>query len=144
MSNYSLKAMNSLLPIRAGEKRKTPESVRGSQERDGKRYINVSEKDAVASRQRGDTITSAMTDTNQLLHKIGTLIDQKLEPIKKDMATKADIEPLKTSSMFKVLAIARLEQGQAQTNTTLGQITTAIETLAAGQKEQATKTIFTN
>ena len=59
-----------------------------------------------------------MTDNDQLLHKIGTLIDQKLEPIKKDMATKRDLQEVK--------------QSQAQTNT-------ALEALAAGQKDQATK-----
>jgi hypothetical protein len=67
-----------------------------------------------------------MADNDQLLDKIGNLIDQKLEPIKKDMATKADVQ--------------RVEQGQVQIHTTLGQITTAVEALAAGQKDQATKT----
>jgi hypothetical protein len=59
-----------------------------------------------------------MADNDQLLHKIGNLIDQKLEPIKKDMATKRDLQEVK--------------QSQAQTNT-------ALEALAAGQKDQATK-----
>ena len=59
-----------------------------------------------------------MTDNDQLLHKIGTLIDKKLEPIKKDMATKQEV--------------ADVKQSQAQTNT-------ALEALAAGQKDQATK-----
>ncbi len=54
-----------------------------------------------------------MADTNDLLKAI--------ESIKKDMATKQDIQ--------------RVEQGQAQIHTSLGQITTAVETLAAGQKE---------
>jgi hypothetical protein len=62
-----------------------------------------------------------MTDNDQLLDNIGNLIDRKLEPIKKDMATKADVQ--------------RVEQGQAQIHTTLGQITTAVNALAAGQKD---------
>ncbi len=53
-----------------------------------------------------------MADNNQLLHKIGNLIDQKLEPVKKDLQD--------------------VKQSQAQTNT-------ALEALAAGQKDQATK-----
>jgi hypothetical protein len=66
-----------------------------------------------------------MADNDQLLDNIGNLIDQKLEPLKKDMATKADVQPV--------------EQGQAQIQTTLGQITTAVNALAAGQKDQASK-----
>jgi hypothetical protein len=74
-----------------------------------------------------------MTDNNQLLHKIGTLIDQKLEPIKKDMATKADTEPIKNKLDAQGTSIAQI-------NTTLGQVKTLVEATAAGQKEQATKT----
>jgi predicted nucleic acid-binding Zn-ribbon protein len=48
-----------------------------------------------------------------------------IESIKKDMATKQDIQ--------------RVERGQAQTNNSLTHLTTAVEALAAGQKEQATK-----
>ena len=55
-----------------------------------------------------------MADNDQLLHKIGNLIDQKLEPIKKDMATKRDLQEVK--------------QSQAQTNT-------ALEALVAGQDD---------
>ena len=62
-----------------------------------------------------------MTDNNQLLHKIGNLIDQKLEPIKKDMATKSDLETVKKD-------LQDVKQSQAQTNT-------ALEALAAGQKD---------
>jgi hypothetical protein len=55
-----------------------------------------------------------MKDNDHLLKQIGNLIDQKLEPIKKDMATKSDLQDVK--------------QSQAQTNT-------ALEALAAGQKD---------
>ena len=61
-----------------------------------------------------------MADNDQLLDKIGNLIDQKLELIKKDMATKADVQ--------------RVEQGQDQIHTTLGQITTAVEDLCSRTK----------
>src|SRR5437764_10388872 len=72
-----------------------------------------------------------MTDNDQLLHKIGNLIDQKLEPIKKDMATKSDLESVKKDMATKS-DVQDVKQSQAQTNT-------ALEALAAGQKDQATK-----
>ena len=53
-----------------------------------------------------------MADNDQLLTKIGNLIDQKLEPVKKDSPS--------------------VKQSQAYTNT-------ALEALAAGQKDQATQ-----
>ena len=62
-----------------------------------------------------------MTDNDQLLHKIGNLIDQKLEPIKKDMAMKVDIQ--------------RLEQGQHSLHEGQGKLETMLEAVAAGQKE---------
>jgi hypothetical protein len=75
-----------------------------------------------------DTITSTMADNDQLLDKIGNLIDQKLEPVKKDMATKQDIQ--------------RVEQGQARTNSRVDELatgqahnTTLLEAVAAGQQE---------
>jgi len=79
-------------------------------------------------------MTSAMTDNDQLLHKIGNLIDQKLEPIKKDMATKSDLESVKKDMATKS-DLQDVKQSQAQTNTSLGHITTAVEALAAGQKD---------
>ena len=75
-----------------------------------------------------------MTDNDQLLHKIGNLIDQKLEPIKKDMATKSDLESVKKDMATKS-DLQEVKQSQAQTNTSLGQITTVVEALAAGQKD---------
>ncbi len=54
-----------------------------------------------------------MADNNDILKAI--------ESIKKDMATKQDIQ--------------RVEQNQAQTNNSLAHITTAVEAIAAGQKE---------
>jgi t-SNARE complex subunit (syntaxin) len=54
-----------------------------------------------------------MADNDQLLEKIGNLIDQKLEPVKKDL------QDVKQSQ-------SRLDQGQAHTNT-------ALEAVKAGQ-----------
>jgi len=62
-----------------------------------------------------------MTDNDQLLHKIGNLIDQKLEPIKKDMATKSNLEGIKKD-------LQDVKQSQAQTNA-------KVDTLAAGQAQ---------
>jgi septal ring factor EnvC (AmiA/AmiB activator) len=73
-----------------------------------------------------------MADTNDLLKAI--------ESIKKDMATKRDIQRVEQVQKEQGTTTARLEQGQAQTNTSLGQITTAVEAIAAGQKDLATKT----
>lgn len=68
-----------------------------------------------------------MADTNDILKAIKS-IQSDVTNIKKDMATKADIQ--------------RLDQGQAQTNTslaqtntTLGQVKTTVEALAAGQQD---------
>ena len=58
-----------------------------------------------------------MVNNDQLLEQL----NKRFDVIEKNMATKADIQPLK--------------QGQAQTNTTLGQIKTVVETLEAGQKD---------
>ena len=63
-----------------------------------------------------------MADTNQLLEKIGNLIDQKLEPVKKDL------QDVKQGQ-------SRLEQGQAQTNTALAQTNSALEAVKAGQDD---------
>jgi len=58
-----------------------------------------------------------MADTNDILKAI--------ESIKKDMATKSNLEVIKKD-------LQDVKQSQAQTNT-------ALEALAAGQKDQATK-----
>ncbi len=63
-----------------------------------------------------------MADNDQLLKAI--------ESIKKDMATKQDIQRVEKGQK-------NLEQGQTRTNTSLGQITTVLKTLEAGQ--EATK-----
>ena len=90
-----------------------------------------------------------MTDNDQLLHKIGNLIAQKLEPIKKDMATKSDLEvvekdlhEVKQTQSEQGSSIARLEQGQEQTNTQVAtlatgqaQILTTLKALQAGQED---------
>lgn len=55
-----------------------------------------------------------------LVEQFGRMIDQKLEPLKKDMATKSDLQEVK--------------QSQAQTNT-------ALEALAAGQKRTGNESI---
>ena len=68
-----------------------------------------------------------MTDNDQLLHKIGNLIDQKLEPIKKDMATKSDLESVKKDMATKS-DLQDVKQSQAQTNA-------KVDTLAAGQAQ---------
>jgi predicted nucleic acid-binding Zn-ribbon protein len=65
-----------------------------------------------------------MADNNDILKAIES-IQSDVTNIKKDIVTKNDLQEVK--------------QAQAQTNTSLGQITTAVEALAAGQKEQATK-----
>ena len=70
-----------------------------------------------------------MADNDQLLHKIGNLIDQKLEPIKKDMATKSDLGEVNKRLDGLGQGQAQLMQGQAQTNNSLSHITTALETL---------------
>lgn len=56
-----------------------------------------------------------MANNDQLLEKIGKVIEQKLESINQRLGT--------------------LEQGQAQTTTALGQINTAVEALEAGQDD---------
>ena len=63
-----------------------------------------------------------MADTNDLLQQIRKVVREENEPIK----NKLDVQGS---------SIARLEQGQAQTNTSLGQIKTLAEATAAGQKE---------
>lgn len=65
-----------------------------------------------------------MSDTNDLLKAI--------ESIKKDMATKNDLDAVKKD-------LQDVKQSQAHTNNSLSQLTTAVEALAAGQKDQATK-----
>jgi hypothetical protein len=72
---------------------------------------------------------------NALLEKIGNLIDQKLEPIKKDMATKADIQRVEKARRQISGTVNRLETGQAQTNASLAQNTTMVEAVLAGQEE---------
>src|SRR5690349_12490321 len=62
----------------------------------------------------------AMADNDQIL--------KALESIKKDMATKADIEPINKRLDAQGSSIARLEQGLAQANTSIGQIKTVLET----------------
>jgi len=88
-----------------------------------------------------------MTD-NGLLHKIGKLIDQRLEPIKKEMVTKSDLDAVKNDLQEMRQGQTSLEQGQkslkndvltlkevqAQTNTSLGQIKTVLKALEAGQE----------
>jgi conjugal transfer/entry exclusion protein len=60
-----------------------------------------------------------MADNDQLLDKIGNLIDQKLEPIKKDLQ--------------------EVKQTQAAQGSSIAQNTTLLEAVAAGQQEmQAT------
>jgi peptidoglycan hydrolase CwlO-like protein len=54
------------------------------------------------------------------------MADNLLDQIRK--VVREENEPLKKGQK-------RLEQGQAQTNTTLGQVKTVVETLEAGQKE---------
>ena len=76
-----------------------------------------------------------MGDNDQLLHNIGNLIDQKLEPIKKDMATKSDLGEVNKRLDGLGKGQAQLMQGQAQTNYSLSHITTALETLQAGQDD---------
>src|SRR6266487_1354306 len=69
-----------------------------------------------------------MTDNDQLLHKIGNLIDQKLEPIKKDMATKSDLQEVKQSQAQTNTKVDTLASGQAQ-------IITTLKVLEAGQED---------
>ena len=61
-----------------------------------------------------------MTDNNDILKAIASL-QSDVTNVKKDMVTKSDLQEVK--------------QSQAQTNTSLGHITTAVEALAAGQKD---------
>ena len=61
-----------------------------------------------------------MADTNDLLKAI--------ESIKKDMATKSDLATVKND-------LQDVRQSQAQTNNSLTHLTTALEALAAGQKD---------
>ena len=75
-----------------------------------------------------------MTDNDQLLHKIGNLIDQKLEPIKKDMATKSDLESVKKDMATKS-DLQEVKQSQGVHTTILGQHKTMLEAVLAGQKD---------
>jgi len=69
-----------------------------------------------------------MADNDQLLYKIGNLIDQKLEPIKKDMATKQDIQRVEYD-------LRDVKQTQSEHGTILAEHSTILEAVAAGQKE---------
>lgn len=62
-----------------------------------------------------------MADNDTLLQQL----NKRFDTIEKNMATKQDIQ--------------RVEQVQAHTNNSLTHLTTAVEALAAGQKDQSTK-----
>ena len=76
-----------------------------------------------------------MVDNDQLLHKIGNLIDQKLEPIKKDMATKRDLQEVKQFQAQTNIRVDTLATGQAQIHTSLAKNTSLLEAVAAGQED---------
>ena len=67
-----------------------------------------------------------MADNNNIL--------KALESLKSEMATKSDLESVKKDMATKS-DLQEVKQSQAQTNTSLGHITTAVEALAAGQKD---------
>src|SRR5436305_12196592 len=68
-----------------------------------------------------------MVDTNDILKAI--------ESIKKDMATKQDIQRVEQVQENVSTKIDKLENGQSQIHTSLGHLTTAVEAIAAGQKD---------
>lgn len=100
-----------------------------------------------------------MADNDQLLEKIGNLLDTKLQAerehnkriIREEIAVESkrltgqqalaanhvDVSLNRIENRIKDVEISntRLEQGQAQANTTLGQIKTAVETVKAGQDD---------
>ena len=67
-----------------------------------------------------------MTDNNNIL--------KALESLKADMATKSDLESVKKDMATKS-DLQEVKQSQAHTNNSLTHLTTAVEALAAGQKD---------
>ena len=67
--------------------------------------------------------------TKDELEQIGEVVDQRIKPLQEGQ------ERIEKTQQEQGKVIVRLEQGQAQTNTTVAQIKTGVEALAAGQQD---------
>lgn len=70
--------------------------------------------------------------TKDDLEQIGKVVDKRIEPVKRDMATWRELASVKKDVQSLVQGQKRLEQGQARTNT-------ALEALKAGQDDMREK-----